>query len=140
MRFFSGVLTTHQASLNLCNFVLHGDMLAGQYFSAVLRVRNVSAFFSLRCFEGGAARGVVRCSKRRKEGKISKLKNKRKEDEEEGEEEEVGPNKFLRIPREVWNFRGWNGRKLTACSRKQQTGRSHHSPSYSFQRLHRSDG
>ena len=52
MRFFSGVLTTHQASLNSCNLVLHGNRLAGQYFSAVLRVRNVSAFFSAADVDG----------------------------------------------------------------------------------------
>ena len=46
--FLAGVFITHQASFNSCNLVLHGDMLAGQYFSAVLRVRNVSAFFFFR--------------------------------------------------------------------------------------------
>ena len=29
--------------MNSCHLVLHGDTLAGQYFSAVLLVRNVSA-------------------------------------------------------------------------------------------------
>ena len=42
--FWGGFLSTHQVSMNSCHLFLHGDTLAGQYFSAVLRVRNVSAF------------------------------------------------------------------------------------------------
>jgi hypothetical protein len=52
MRFFGVVFSTHQASFNSCNLALHGNMLAGQYFSAVLRVWNVSAFFSAADVDG----------------------------------------------------------------------------------------
>ena len=43
-QFWSGSLITHQATRISWHLVIHGDQLAGQYFFAVLRERNVSAF------------------------------------------------------------------------------------------------
>ena len=60
--FFERVLVNSQASSNSCLLVLHGVMLAGQHFSAVLCVRIVSALSIQLSWRATARRGVVRCS------------------------------------------------------------------------------
>ena len=51
-------MTTHQAPRISCHLGIHGDKFAGQYYSAGLRVRNVSAFSIQLCWRAAArARG-----------------------------------------------------------------------------------
>ena len=55
--------STLQAARTTFPLDTHGDNLAIPYFSAVLRVRNVSAISIQLCWRATARRGVVRCSK-----------------------------------------------------------------------------
>ena len=56
-QFWSGCLTPHQAARTSCHLETHGDKLAAQYFSAVLRVKNVSAFSIQLCWRAAACAG-----------------------------------------------------------------------------------
>ena len=70
---WSRCLTHYEAAMISCHLDTHGDKLVGQYFSAVLRARNVSAFSIQICWRAAARmRGRSVIKMKRKGGKIRK--------------------------------------------------------------------